>query len=43
MFQVQTLDGRTVATSDSWHEAASIQTFEQNYWGVQLFIVRSEA
>ena len=43
MFEVQTRDGRTIATAGTWYAAASIQTYEQNLWGVPLFIVRTEA
>lgn len=43
MFEIQTKDGRTIATADTWHAAADIQTAEQNLWGVRLFIVRKSA
>jgi hypothetical protein len=41
MFEVRTIaDNRRIATTDTWSEAAAIQTYEQNFWGVPLYIVR---
>ena len=38
MFHVRTSDRRTIATADTWYEAAAIQTYEQNCWLVPLTI-----